>query len=224
MYWIYFAVFVIIIFVPTIIHGTMNLHEAAVIFVLQTIGLFLFLVSEKKAKSNFFKRLKMQREMGQYSRDLSNTYNYIGEVNRKLDILKEIFLTKPIHTHKHLTNSDVFSPILDAAKLFGKSKHCLIRFVDAKLYKTLGEIKSGKRRMFLPKDNSYLKEDKDIIETEKYIIFNSRDDINNIVCSIIIDKNNSGSEIEDKDIFRILAGRALCLFTCSNYRIRIAKA
>jgi hypothetical protein len=224
MYWIYFAIFVLAIFAPTIFHGRMNLHEAVIIFIIQSLGLLIYLQSEKKAKYNFFKRLKMQKEMGQYSRDLSNTYTYIGEINRKLDILKEIFLAKPTHTKKHLTNSDVFSPILDAAKLFGKSKYCLIRFVDMKSYKTVGEVKSEKKRMPFALDNEYLKENKDIIKTDKYFIFNSQDDINNIACSIIIDKNNGKNDIEDPDIFRILAGRALCLFTCSNCRINLLKA
>jgi len=202
----------------------MNIKESIVIFFLQTIGLLLFLLSEKKSKSNFFKRLKMQKEVGQYSRDLANTYTYIGEINRRLDILKEIFLAKPIHTKKHLTNADVFRPILDAAKLFGKSKFCLIRFVDTKSYTTIGEIKSEKKRIPFKLTNEYLKENKNIIKTDKYFIFNSQDDINNIACSIIIDKSNNKNDIEDPDIFRILAGRALCLFTCSNCRINLLKA
>lgn len=222
MYWIYFIIFVIAIFAPTIFYGKINIFEAEVIFVLQSIGLLIFFVFEKQARVNFLKRLKIQKEIGQYSRDLTNTYNYIGEINRKLDILKEIFLTQPLHSQKHLTNSDVFLPILDAAKLFGKSKNCLIKFVDTKLYKTLGEIKNGKIKTKLFSNSEYLKKNKDVVEMEKYIIFNSNN-INNIICSVIIDKNNKTGNIEDYDIFRILAGRALCLFTCPNCRINIAK-
>ena len=64
--------------------------EIIILFVLGSIGFFLFIIKEKQLIKSQKHRSKIQKDLAMVSKDLTNSYSYIGETNRKLDIIKNI--------------------------------------------------------------------------------------------------------------------------------------
>jgi len=192
--------------------------EEILIFALGMLGFFVFLWAEKQFRDNLFKRLKIQKEAREISKDLTDTYSYIGEMNRKLDVLKEISLylpeTNPIQPHEERI---IFKQIFEAIALFSKSAIFIIRFTDITNRKIVREIKGNKKIPFTV-DNSYFEKNTPINETGHYIVFNAPKPIENLMASIIIYKRNGKNPVADPEFMMVLAAKILCTFAYSQIK------
>lgn len=218
MHWIYLVIFVSMIFTPRIIsHDFYFINQQTAqeisIFILGTLGFVIFLWIEKQFRQNFFKRLHIQKEAHQISRELKYTYSYIGELNRKFDILKNILIYLP---EKNIINEqndrEIFKPVLEAIQIFSKSEIFLIRFINFESQKILKEIRCNKKIPFIVRSNYIKEKNTFIFETDHYIIFNSPISINNMLCSIIVYGKNLKKLNDDFKIILGLATKSLCLF------------
>jgi hypothetical protein len=223
MYWIYLIIFISIVLVPDIVRqGFYFLKEEqaeeVLIFMLGMFGFFIFLWAEKQFRNNLLRRLKIQKEAHEISKDLTDTYSYIGEMNRKLDVFKEIFLclpeTSPIQPHEERI---IFKQIFEAIALFTKSAIFVIRLVDITNHKTLREIKGNKKIPFIV-DNSYLKKNTLVAEAEHYIVFNAPKPIENLTASIIIYKRYGKNPVTDIEFLKVLAAKILCILTYAQIK------
>jgi hypothetical protein len=221
MYWIYLAIFTVVIFVPTIVkNGLGNLsvvqtQEYAILF-LGFIIFILFSVQEKIYKRQKKEREEMLRKVNRMSKDLTSSYSYIGEINRKLDILEGITLEFPgssrISARKQ---KELYESIVSAIKLFGKGEDFVLRFIDHDNCETLKEIKSHKDVLITLPQKSCGR-DVRFLETEEYIVISTPKTVNNITCSIIIKKKSQSHSIDDLEIMKTLAMQALSLFIFVN--------
>jgi hypothetical protein len=228
MYWIYLIIFIFAVLVPDIVpHNTRILFfqeenlEESLIFILGLSGFMIFRFKERQSNLNFREKVKFQKEASQVTKSLNDTYSYIGETNRKLDIMKNI-------SDSLLEISDLspgkekkfFDVLMESIYIMVKSKRFIIRFVNTETGTTEMEIKS-RRRIFFKINNLEIikkleKENKSFTESNYHFIITSPKKIGNIFAAIIISKNNQQQKLEDPDILKALASQSLFLYYFSK--------
>ena len=188
------------------------------IFLLGASGFLIFLWKERTLNKNEKERIAIQKESKLISKNLSDTYLYIGEINRKLDILKNIALGLPEYAAKINIGreKEFFAPIIESVHMSSKSKNFKIIFFNIKTRKIFCEVLGN--RKFKNKKNLETLVEKGInfADKDKYFVISSLKDIEGVCASIIIQKKNKHQKIDDPEILEALASQALFLFTYSR--------
>ncbi len=222
MYWIYLIIFILAVFTPDIIqrdfpYAPEEKAEELAIFILGATAFSIFLLKEKQLNFQLKAKSQIQREASMASKDLADTYSYIGEINRKVDILKDIALGLAEETFispgKEL---DMYRSIIHAVRMFTKSTRVSLRFINAKTNEIIREIKTSKKAGCDIANLIMSKENKSFLETEKLFFIRSLKPVNDIVACIAIEKRNKNHKIEDPEMIKALASQALFLFTFSG--------
>ena len=97
MYWIYLVIFVFLVFVPEIIRGNLGVfgeetvEEIVLLFLGGTIFIF-YLIRDSQIQKIQKELDEKRRENNRMLKDLTQSYSFIGEINRKLEIAKNIFV------------------------------------------------------------------------------------------------------------------------------------
>lgn len=235
MYWIYLAIFILAVFSPDIVHrglfffnkdasaNEIRMMEELSIFIFGIIGFLIFLWKEKQLKSSMKEKSKIQTEMSQASRDLKDSYSYIGEINRKLDILKNIALgfpedSLPPSPHK----LGIYDAITEALKILCKTNDFTVRLADETTNNTVKEITGHPKMVFKIKNNALkLMADKDYVKNDDYHIFRSPQKIDNIRTYVIIQRKPNG-RIEDPGLIKTLTTQILFIHSLSKkYKAQI---
>jgi hypothetical protein len=149
MYWIYLIIFVLVVFAPEYVrHGYFFLGEedaeSVLIFCLNILAFLLYLAKERALGRIRGEQKQTQQEKKFISRDLEDSYSYIGELNRKFEILKRSVGALPgtLATFgRSARDDDLYHPILDAVKILSKTDSVALYFAH------VGErrISSGKK-------------------------------------------------------------------------------
>lgn len=230
MYWIYLIIFILAVFSPDIVHrglfffdkkesiNNVRIFEELSIFILGMLGFLIFLWKERQLKSHIAEKSKIQQKMSEISKDLKASYSYIGEINRKLEILKNIALGFPIDpaTDPYRNKNDTYTAIIEALKMLGKTKKFTVRLVDDATNNTVKELNGQAGMVFKVKNNELRKMTNDeYAKNDDYFIFRSQQKVSNIRTYIIIQRNNN-SRIEDPKLIETLATQTLFLYALSN--------
>jgi hypothetical protein len=190
----------------------MTQTQEFVILLLGSLGFFVFLMMERKMKRNMSEKNKIQGQINSMTKDLKYSYSYIGEINRKLDILENIALGYPETSKLTQKNEmELYYSIMDAISLFGKSDEFALRFVQLPNYDLLKEIKSIPENVI----NFSLKGrqmEVNYFESKDFIVITSPKSIDNIFSYILIKKKTASQKIEDIEIMKTLAAQALFIF------------
>ncbi len=222
MYWICLVLFILAVFTPDIIQRDFSFiaeekAEELIIFILGALTFLIFLQKEKQLFAKTKEKTKIQREASLASKDLADTYSYIGEINRKVDILKDIALGitegPGLIAEKEL---EIYRSIIRAVQMFSKSDHVSLKFINIKTNETLKEIKSSRRARCDVLNGRMVQENKTFIETESAFFIQSPKPIDNITVCVAIKKRNKNQKIEDLELIKALASQALFLFTFSR--------
>jgi hypothetical protein len=219
MYWIYLILFVLAIFTPDIINRDFPFleeerMEELVIFILGATAFFIFLAKEKQLYRIVAEKLKIQKEASLASKDLRETYSYIGEVNRKIDILKDIAFKitgGPAITPEKET--EIYRSIIHAVQMFTRSENASLLFINTKNGKTVKEIKSGKKTKCELINKEMIAKNTNFLETEETFYIRSPKSIGDFVTCVGVEKRNKSQKIDDPDLIKALASQALFLFT-----------
>lgn len=165
MYWLYFFLFIVAVSTPIFIeseawHLTEDMREASVILVSGAIAFVLYVLKDKSLLRHVREKLWFQQKNSAITKDLSQSYSYIGEVNRKVDILQnmmhrlveiretkqeeERMLWEVLDTIKQLTQADRVS-----IRIFTKGvcTHQLEEKADKKVFAVISDddlIANGK--------------------------------------------------------------------------------
>lgn len=222
MYWIYIILFILAVMTPEIINrdiGPIGQErvETLIIFVLGTISFLVLFIRERQLSKSRDEKTEIQKEANKIFRDLKDSYSYIGEINRKLDILKNIALGLP--EDSALTPSkekEIYDSIVEAVRMFGKTSDFSIRFINAQSNNIEKEIK-GKKNFYADIKNSLLTGNKIgcAEEFNKYTFICSPRNIDNIKVWIIIAKKKN-QILENIEILKALASQTLFLFAFSR--------
>lgn len=222
MYWLYLIFFIIAVFTPDIITKDFpslseEKAEELIIFILGATAFAIFMATEKKLNFQLREKSNIQREASMASKDLTNTYTYIGEINRKMDILKEITLSiaekGKINGEKE---SELYGSIIHAVQMFTKSKNVGIKFIDIKRSAIIKEIGKNKKAKCDFKSKIMSEENRNYLDLNGMIYVRSIKSANNIVACIAIEKINKNQKLEDPELIRVLASQALEVFNLSQ--------
>lgn len=222
MYWLYLVLFIFAVFTPDIIQRDFPFipeekAEELIIFILGALAFLIFLQKEKQLFVKTKEKTKIQREASLTSRDLADTYSYIGEINRKVDILKDIALGitegPGLTAEKELA---IYRSIIHAVQMFSKSDHVSLKFINLKTNEIMKETKSNKRARRDVMNKKMSQENKTFTESENVFFIRAPKPINDITACITIEKRNKNQKIEDPELIKALASQALFLFTFSR--------
>lgn len=226
MYWIYLAIFVIVILTPKLISADwLFLHEqdieSLLIFGFGTLGFMIYLAKEKALLRVFREKLHLQKQANMITRDLSDSYSYIGEMNRRLDIVQELIFRLPQTTAESFgggRREDVYEPLLETVSLLAKTDHVALCFVD---------VKKKEMKKMLQKDPTepfpvalspvkLLSAGKFFWEEEEHIIVRSPKQAKGVAAFLVFSKTRNS--LEDDQVFKILVSQALLLY-CAEQSI-----
>lgn len=218
MYWAYLIIFVFVILTPELIdHGTWFLLEddleSLIIFALGTLGLLLYISKEKAFFRVREEKVNLQKKTNNISKDLSQSYSYIGEMNRKLDVIQDVIfeLPKKSSTHKK-RHTDIYKPILEAARVFARTEKVAFYIVDTVEKVTL---ESCGRNYFKHCTAEYLlKTKKSFWTEEKCIIVRSPQSADGKHAFLVLGKETN--HIEDMELLQLLASEGLLLAVLSK--------
>jgi hypothetical protein len=213
VYWVYLLLCVFVILTPEFIEsGTWVLSEddfeALVIFAFGTLGLLLYISKEKAFFRAHEEKITLQKKTNTISKDLSQSYSYIGEMNRKLDVIQEVIFELPKKTLlRRKKPTDLYKPVLDAAKVFARTDKAALLIVDIKKKTCIEEIGA---HLFKRYDAAYLLGAKKSFWTdEKVLMVRSPYSADGKHVFLLLEKVTNHSE--DMEHLQILASQALLL-------------
>ncbi len=222
MYWIYLIIFIIAVLVPDIIKGgflflsQQRLQEFA-IFLLGMIGFLFFLWKEHQLAVGEKEKEKEKRKFNQTAKDLVESYSYIGEVNRKMDILMNVALGLSDRSSLDKKKErEIYKSILDASKFLMKSENSTIRFVDVKSGRTKKDVEFGEGNNLI--ENKKLVAMPDNINVKRYgnfLVVSSYKTIGDIRGFLIMSGYDKEEEknFNNLEILKVLAAQALFLYS-----------
>lgn len=223
MYWIYLTIFILAILTPKFIQHEFYWMreddiESLLIFFFGAFGFMIYLAKEKALLRVLGEKLHFQKQANIITRDLSDSYSYIGEMNRKLDIVKELIFSLPRTTAESLgkERGAVYRPLLEAASLLAKTDQVTLCFAEKKA-KEWREVYHQDAthplsENFLP-EKLFL-EGKFFWEEGEVIFVRSPSPAKGISAFFIFSKTRN--HIEDGDVFKLLVSEALLLYSAEQ--------
>lgn len=222
MYWLYLVIFILAVLVPDVVRTdfyflTETRLEELLIFLLGMAGFLIFIFKERQLFIQKEEKVKSQKRLKQTAKDLVDSYSYIGEVNRKMDILMQVGLglsdRSEINKKKE---KEIYHTIIDAANSLMKAECSHLRFVDIKNRRTKKEINTGDSCNKIK--NSELAEMGDNVNIKKkndYLMASSFKQIDNVKGFLIVEGYNDleAENANNQEILKFLATQALFLFT-----------
>ncbi len=219
MYWIYLVIFILIILTPKLISNDFGfLHEedveALLIFCFGTFGFMIYLAKEKALLRVFREKLHLQKQANIITRDLSDSYSYIGEMNRKLDIVKDLIFRLPQSTAEAFAKdrSSIYASLLETVSLLTKTDQVILCFVDTKAKEVQKTVQKESVESFTIKftPERLLSAGKFFWEEEDCMIVRSPKQARGVASFIVFAKTRNS--FEDGEVFKILASQALLLY------------
>lgn len=217
MYWIYLSLFVLIVVLPKLVSGDRwflleDDQESILIFFVGAIGLLLYLWKENQFRFLLREKVKIQKEASRVSKDLADSYSYIAEINRKMEIVKNIALGLP--ETSSITPErvkEVYESILEALALLGKTDAFFLCIADARSGEVSKKFDARGRRCPLLKYQDLAKRSESVIREGEYVIIRSPKRIKGRFAFIVLRKKNGA--VDDPEIFKALAAQALFLYS-----------
>ena len=219
MYWIYLAIFVLAILTPKFIQDGNTLFreediEALLIFCFGAFGFVIYLAKEKTLLRLFREKLHLQKQTNMITRDLSDSYSYIGEMNRKLDIVKELIFELPKTTASALEKEEKFLyvSLLETVSLLSKIDQVALCFINTKKKSVERIFEKNTEPSFEPHIDpvKLLGEGKFFWEEQDFAVVRSPRQMKGVTAFLIFAK--TANHIEDSDVFKILVSQALLLY------------
>lgn len=225
MYWIYLALFVLAILTPQFISGGESVFteqdiESLLIFCFGVFGFVVYFTKEKALLRIFREKKQLQNQANLMTRDLSDSYSYIGEMNRKLDIVKDFIFDLPKTTARISGEKEekLYASLLGTVSILAKTDRVVLCFVNIRK-KTIEKIfeKSVKRSLIAHIDPvQLLLEGKFFWEEQDYAVVRSPRQARGVAAFLIFTKTKN--HIEDSDVFKILVSEGLLLYTLDQER------
>lgn len=225
MYWIYFAIFILAILTPKFIQGGNAFvgeeeTESFLILLFGSLGFMIYLAKDKMLLKLFREKLHLEKQTSMITRDLSDSYSYIGEMNRKFDIVQDLIFDLPKATAAAVGGEEkkLYSPLLETAALLGKTDRVMLCFVDTKeqILESVFEKQSTPSLAPHIDPKQLLAEGKFFWEEQDYAVVRSPRQVGSITAFLIFAKMTN--HIEDGDLFKILVSQALLLYSLEHKR------
>ncbi len=169
MFFIYLAVFITIVATPFMVQEgawifTEDETEAVILLFAGIIGFVIYRLSDYQMFKHLRDRIKLQRTVARAQKELSESYSYIGQANRRTDIMYEIFSDL-----SHMESTDCSSAVLNAMQLLPYTDSFCLRFINIKKQKAFhsiggtDEFKHLPDKLFCKNVNSRTYREKDLL-------------------------------------------------------------
>lgn len=218
MYWIYFLLFLFAAATPGAVRGgafglSEEAAETVVVLLFGSVGFLLFLAKQKSLLRHLREKLNLQREKTVISKDLSDSYSYIGEANRKIDLLKGLILSLP-DAALRFRNGEVraaYGSFEKAVVTACKSPSFLVRIVDAGRKEVDKELRVGKCASCLSVPvETLLASTKSLSEESGCVVVRSKEIVGGRVAFLVFPKQVNW--FDDSGLLETLATQALVLY------------
>jgi hypothetical protein len=225
MYWIFAILFAVAVMIPDVIRGGISFLveervEEVAIFILGSVAFLTFIQNERRIVFQKKEKEKTQKKMDQAVKDLVDSYSYIGEVNRKMDILMEVALGLADHSIlDRKKEKETYESIINAANFLLKAASTTIRFVNIKTNKTEKEVRLleniGQNLAIYNKDLANMEENINVKKQNGTLIISSPQKIKSVKSYLIIEGYDEGEEGKPKnmEILKLFASQAVFLYS-----------
>lgn len=169
MYWLYFFLFIAAISAPIIIEGeslyvSEDMREAGVILVTGAVAFVLYVLKEKSLLRHVREKLWFQQKNSAITKDLSQSYSYIGEVNRKVDILRSMMNRLVEMREANADEERMLWEVLDTIMQLTQAERVSMRIFTNKVCTHHLEEKKDKKVFSLISDGELIKSQKSVFE------------------------------------------------------------
>lgn len=216
----YLVLFVLVVFAPEYIRHTYFFlgeedAESVLIFLLSLTAFLLYLAKERALGKMLREKRRVSHEKTVISQDLEDSYSYIGELNRKFEILKRSVGALPgtlAAFGRSAQDEDLYRPILDAVKILSKANTVALYFVHTTDRRIDRVCFDGQKNGFSTITSETLLCEK----TRRFWLYGDHYFVaspkiaDSFRCFIVFPKK--ANDIDDHEIFKILASEALFLF------------
>jgi len=193
--------------------------EEISIFLMGAITFIIILKNEQQILFHKKEKEKDEKRIEQTVKDLVESYSYIGEVNRKMDILMGIALGLSDRTALSKTHeNETYASIVNAANSLLKADFTALKFIDTKTLKTKREFlpegrESVKNTVLVSmKENVYIKKQRD------FLVVSSNQEVKGVKSYLVIHNYNIEEENNPKnmEILKVFASQALFLYSYAH--------
>ncbi|MDQ1284018.1 MAG: hypothetical protein QG620_366 [Patescibacteria group bacterium] len=225
MYWIFLILFVVAVLVPDLVRNDFHFLseqrlEEVLIFLIGAAAFFVFIYYERLISFHKREKEKDRKKIDQTVKDLVESYSYIGEVNRKMDILMNIALG--LSDRSMLSKdreTEIYESIISAANFLMKAEKTSLRFVNFETGRTEKEIKTDDT-IFSVKNSqlTVLEENINVKKLSDELVVLSSQKINGIKSCLIIADYDKEEETSPKniEILKVFASQAIFLYSYTH--------
>lgn len=199
-----------------------NRLEETLIFSLGIIAFLIFIKNEKKLIFHKKEQEKDQKKIKQTVKDLVESYSYIGEVNRKIDILMNIALG--LSDSSSLSKSqeeETYKSIATASNSLLKAESTSLRLINTETRKTKKEFQTEKENYSI-KNSELLAmgEETTLKKNGNCLIISSGKKMDNIKSYLIICGYDEEEENNPKnlEILKVFLSQALFIYAYTNQK------
>lgn len=223
MYWLYLVIFVIAVLIPEIFRKDYfglpheRIEELA-IFLLGMIGFLFFILKEHQLAIQEKEKKREQRRLQQTARDLIESYSYIGEINRKMDLLMQIGIGLSERTNlNEKREKEIYQSITESASFLLKAECAMLVFFNIKTNKVIKHICHSEKCGSLEQNAAFFSMGENIFikQVGKHIVFCSHETIDDVKSYLIIKSFDEfqGRDNNNQEIIKYLASQALILYS-----------
>ncbi|MDD5464724.1 MAG: hypothetical protein PHP62_06260, partial [Candidatus Moranbacteria bacterium] len=193
------------------------IEELAIIFV-GMLGFLFIIVKERQLASHRKEKEREQRRLQQTAKDLVESYSYIGEVNRKMDLLMQIGLgLSERSTLNKKQEKEIYQSILDSTNFLLKAECSTIRFVNVKTGKIVKDVVLDEKCRALEEGINFFKmgENVHVKHVHNFMVFSSQktiDDIKSFLIAKAPDEFQSRDN-NNQEIIKYLVTQSLFLYS-----------
>lgn len=224
MYWIFLVIFIIAVLIPDIIRHpifflTEERAEEVAIFLLGATAFLVFIKNELLLVFHKKEKERDQKKIDQTVKDLVESYSYIGEVNRKMDIIMNIALGLADRSMLNKKKEkEIYESIVNAANFLLKAESVCLRLIDISSFRIKKEIKTKGKHYIIKNEELAKMGDETVIKRDDCIIVASSQSINNIKGYLIISGYNEREQSNPKnmEILKVFASQAIFLYSYVN--------
>jgi len=194
--------------------------EEILIFFMGAMAFAIFIKNEQQLIFHKKEKEKDKKKIEQTVKDLVESYSYIGEVNRKMDLLMNTALglsDRSVLSKAH--EKETYQSIVSATSFLLKADSVSLRFININDLKTKKEFRSENNQGMIK--NDVLIEMKDNVNVKKdndCLIISSGQKINDIKSYLIICGFDEKEESNPKniEILKVFASQALFLYSYTH--------
>lgn len=214
----YLFLFLLAVLTPEAVRGTFfgvseEVTETLLVLLFGSVGFFMFFVKEKSLLRHLREKLNLQREKSEITKDLSDSYSYIGEANRKIDLLKGLILSLPDTADRFRRGETrrAYRAFERSVITACKSPSFLVRIVDSERGEIEKELRVGKCESCIRIPiGTLLASSKKMFEEGGCVVVRSREIVGHWTAFLSFPKRVN--RIDDPGLLETLATQALILY------------